>query len=79
MDRVYPNTLVPGGSSATWGSLLTPSYDRNGSLMINRGANNVAINGLISDLFEPTVMPEPSTAFLLTTGIGRIRKRSHRK
>jgi hypothetical protein len=50
--------------------------------MINRGANNVAINGLISDLFEPTVMPEPSTAFLPTTGligIGRIRKRSHRK
>ena len=55
------------------------TFDRNGSLGIAGGnSQNPNLSGQINNLFEPTLLPEPSTALLLSlglVGIAAFRKR----
>jgi hypothetical protein len=55
------------------------TFDRNGSLGIAGGnSQNPNLSGQINNLFEPTFLPEPSTALLFgigLIGIAALRKR----
>jgi len=55
------------------------TYDTNGVLGISGLGNNQSAAGQINGFFEPTFVPEPSTALLLSLGllgIAAFRKRT---
>jgi hypothetical protein len=54
------------------------TFDTDGVLSISGGRNGQGVSGQINNLFEPTFLPEPSTALLFgigLIGIAALRKR----
>jgi PEP-CTERM motif len=54
------------------------AFDTNGGLSISGEGNNQSVSGQINNLFEPTFLPEPSTALLFSIGLigmAALRKR----
>jgi len=73
------NVIGPGGGSAILVvATNAKSFDSFGILSISGGREGSPANGQISGIFEPTFVPEPSTALLLgfgMTGLTAFRKR----
>jgi PEP-CTERM motif len=68
------NTIGPGGSTDILVvATNATTYDTLGALGISGGSGaNSPANGQITGLFEPTVVPEPSTVVLLSLGLAGI-------
>jgi hypothetical protein len=74
------SVLIPGESSDfLLVATNATTYDTGGNLTISgAGNNNPTVSGQVNGFFEPTFVPEPSTALLLIfglVGIAALRKR----
>jgi hypothetical protein len=73
------SVLVPGESSDFLVVATNArTFDTNGTLSISGGGNNQSVSGQVNNLFEPTFLPEPSTAMLFglgLMGLAALRKR----
>lgn len=67
------HTIGPGGSTDILVvATNATTYDTLGALGISGGGPNGPANGQITGLFEPTIVPEPSTMVLLSLGLAGI-------
>jgi PEP-CTERM motif len=73
------SVLIPGESSDfLLVATNATTYDTNGNLAISGAGNNQTVTGQVNGFFEPTLVPEPSTALLLIfglVGIAALRRR----
>ena len=67
------SVLLPGESTDFFVVATNATgYDTNGVLGITGGSVTQSVSGQIDGLFEPTPVPEPSTALLLSLGLAGI-------